>query len=191
MDANIRAEKRRLRKEYRAAYTQLKPEYIAESDRGIFENVTKLPEFLSAEVIFTYYSIDNEPGTHKIIELALEMGKIVTLPIIRGNGIMDAGIIRSFADIGDGAWNIPAPAVDSEIMPPEKIDFAIIPALTFDRSGFRLGQGGGYYDRFLKGAGFFTAGITRSIFFLESVPREEHDVPLSCIVTENEIARLK
>lgn len=191
MDAEIKIEKRRLRKEYRAAYTQLQPGYIAESDKGIFENVSKLPEFLSASVIFTYYSIDAEPDTHKIIDLALKLGKIVTLPIIRGNGIMDAGIIKSLAEIGDGAYNIPAPAEDSEIISPDKINFAVIPALVFDRDGYRLGQGGGYYDRFLSAAGFFTAGIARSKFFVESVPRQAHDVPLSCIVTENEIARLK
>jgi len=190
MDAEIIFEKRRLRKKYRAAYTQLQPEYIAESDKGIFENISKLPEFLSASIIFTYYSIDAEPDTHRIIELALKLGKQVTLPIIRGDGIMDAGIIKSLAEIGDGAYNIPAPAENAEIISPEKIEFAIIPALAFDRNGFRLGQGGGYYDRFLREAAFFTAGIARSKFFLESVPREAHDVPLSCIVTENEIARL-
>jgi len=183
-------EKRKLRKEYRAAYTELRQEYINESDKGIFENLSKLPEFLSSRVIFTYYSINAEPDTHRIIELALKMGKVVTLPIIRGNGIMDAAIIKSLAEIGDGAYNIPAPPENSEIISPDKIEFAVIPALAFDRDGFRLGQGGGYYDRFLNGAGFFTVGIARSKFFVDRVPREVHDEKLRCIVTENEIARL-
>ncbi|HHU05705.1 MAG TPA: 5-formyltetrahydrofolate cyclo-ligase [Clostridiales bacterium] len=191
MHDDIRREKRRLRKEYRAAHAELNPEYIAESDRGIFENLSKLPEFKSARAIFTYYSIQNEPDTHRIIELALQMGKIVTLPLIRGNGIMDAAIIRSFEDIGAGAFEIPAPAVDAELLSPEKIDFAIIPALSFDREGFRVGQGGGYYDRFLKDARYFAVGITRAKFFVERLPREDHDVPVRCVVTENEIARLR
>jgi len=191
MHDDIRIVKRRLRKELRAAHAELSPDYLAESDRGIFENISKLPEFQSARAIFTYYSIQNEPDTHKIIELALKMGKIVTLPLIRGNGIMDAAIIRSFEDIGAGAFDIPAPAADAELLPPDKIDFAIIPALTFDREGFRVGQGGGYYDRFLSKAKFFTVGITRSRFFVERLPREEHDMPVCCVVTENEIARLR
>lgn len=191
MDADIRVEKKKLRREYRAAHAELRPEYLVESDKGIFENLSKLPEFEAARAIFTYYSIQNEPDTHRIIELALKMGKIVTLPIIRGNGIMDAAIVKSFEDIVAGAFDIPAPAVDAELLPPDKIDFAIIPALAFDREGFRVGQGGGYYDRFLRDAKYFTVGITRSKFFVERLPREAHDMPVSCVVTENEIARLK
>jgi len=191
MSADIRSEKRKLRKELRAAHAALDPEYVAESDRGIFENISRLLEFQSARTIFTYYSIKNEPDTHKIIELALNMGKIVTLPVIRGDGIMDAAIIRSMKDIGDGAYDIPSPPVDAELLPREEIEFAIIPALAFDRRGYRVGQGGGYYDRFINDAKYFTVGIARSKFFLDKVPIEEHDMPVCCVVTENEIARLK
>ncbi len=182
--------KRKLRKELRQRHAGLDREYIEKSDRGIFENLTKLPEFLSAKVIFTYYSIENEADTHQIIELALKMGKTVTVPVCHGDGIMDAVVIKSLADLKPGAYNIPEPSKDAERISPEKIEFAVIPALSFDREGYRVGQGGGYYDRFLLNRKFFAAGIIRSVFFVEELPREAHDVPIICIVTEKEIARL-
>lgn len=182
--------KRKLRKELRQKHAELDNTYIMESDRGIFENLKKLPEFLSAKVIFTYFSIENEADTHEIIKLALEMGKTVTVPVCHGEGIMDAVIIKSLADLKPGAYNIPEPSKDAERVSPEIIEFAVIPALSFDMKGYRVGQGGGYYDRFLLNRNFFAAGIIRSVFFTDELPIESHDVPITCIVTEKEIARL-
>lgn len=182
--------KRKLRKELRQRHAELDHDYIAQSDTGIYENISKLPEFLSAKTIFTYYSIENEADTHELIRLALSMGKTVTVPVCHGEGIMDAVIIKSLADLKPGAYNIPEPSKDAEIISPDKIEFAVIPALSFDKKGYRIGQGGGYYDRFLLNRKFFAAGIIRSIFFEEELPKEDHDVPITCVVTENEIARL-
>jgi 5,10-methenyltetrahydrofolate synthetase len=190
MNNNVKAEKRKFRSEIRKAYSELSPEYIAESDAGIFSNLSSLPEFIASKVIFSYYSIDNEPDTHKIIDLALKMGKMVALPVCYGEGKMYAVLIKSLADLRPGAYNIPAPSSDSEKISPELIDFAIIPALAYDKNGCRLGQGGGYYDRFLEKNNFFAAGIVRSRFLLESVPCESHDARLFCVITEKVIARL-
>lgn len=190
MNADIILEKRRLRKEFRKMYTELSQAYIAESDAGIFENLRNLPEFIHSSVIFSFFSIENEPDTHKIIQLALDMGKTVAVPLCHGEGIMDAGIIKSLADLLPGAYNIPAPSQYAEVLPPEKIEFAIIPALAYDQGGYRLGQGGGYYDRFLSENGFFSVGVVREKFWVSNVPFEAHDVRLRCIVTEKAIARL-
>ncbi len=190
MKSEMAAEKRRLRSELRRQYSELSPEYIAQSDAGIFARISALPEFLASKVIFSYFSIGNEPDTHRIIELALKTGKTVALPLCRGNGIMDAVVINDLSVLRPGTLNIPEPPESCAVIPPEKIDFAVIPALAYSRSGYRLGQGGGYYDRFLKNGNFFTAGIARSKFLLETVPFESHDVKIRCIITEKEIARL-
>ncbi len=190
MKTETALEKKSLRSELRRQYAELSPEYIAESDAGILENIADLPEFLSAKVVFSYFSIGNEPDTHKIIELALKMGKTVALPLCHGKGIMDAVIVSDLSVLRPGALNIPEPPENAEVISPDKIDFAIIPALAYSMDGYRLGQGGGYYDRFLQNGKFFTAGIARSKFLLESVPFERHDVKICCIITEKEIARL-
>ena len=75
-------------------------------------------------------------------------------------------------------------------MEPEKGDLLIVPALCFDRQGYRLGQGGGYYDRYLeKYDGVFTAGLCRAALLMDAVPREEHDRRVDCVVTEENAAR--
>ena len=190
MNDNIIAEKKKYRSEIRAAMRALDKDYIEESNRGIFENLTSLPEFKAAKVLFAFYSVGEEPDTHRIIEHALETGKTVVLPRCYGKGIMDTAIIKSLAEMVEGAYNIPAPPASATALSPDKIDFALIPALAFDKNGFRLGQGGGYYDRFLENASFFAAGIVRTRFFLDKVPVEGHDAKLHCIITEKEIARL-
>ena len=67
----------------------LSPEYIIESDLGIFENVVTLPEFISAGAVFMYYSFDKEPDTHGLVLRALEDGKTVALPRVLGSGKME------------------------------------------------------------------------------------------------------
>ena len=190
MNDEIIQEKKRLRSEIRCAGRSLNESYIAYSNEGIYKNISALPEFVNSKVLFTYYSVGAEPDTHKIIGLALEMGKTVALPRCYGNGIMDAAEIKNISEMQMGAYNIPAPPPNAKIISPSEIDFAIIPALAFDKMGYRLGQGGGYYDRFLEPSDFFSVGIVRSAFLLEKVPAEHHDARLLCIVTEKEIARL-
>ena len=190
MKNDIISEKKILRSEIRSAMRSLNEDYIADSNKGIFENLISLPEFQNSKVIFAFYSIGAEPDTHRFIEYALKMGKTVTLPRCYGKGIMDAALINSLDELQEGVLNIPAPTAAATAISPEKIDFALIPALAFDKEGGRLGQGGGYYDRFLEEANFFAVGIVRSKFFLDSVPVEPHDAKLKCIITEKEIARL-
>ena len=190
MNDEIILEKKRLRSEIRADMRGLNEAYIADSNKGIYEKLSSLPEFLNSKVVFAFYSIGAEPDTHRFIELALKMGKTVALPRCYGKGIMDAAIINSLDELQEGVLNIPAPTEAATAISPEKIDFALIPALAFDKEGGRLGQGGGYYDRFLEDARFFAVGIVRSRFFFDRVPVEAHDAKLKCIVTENEIARL-
>ena len=64
------------------------------------------------------------------------------------------------------------------VAPPEEIDLILVPGLAFDRSGYRLGQGGGYYDRYLPRSRACMVALCRDCFLLSAVPREEHDRPV-------------
>ena len=64
------------------------------------------------------------------------------------------------------------------------IGLALVPGLAFDRSGGRLGQGGGYYDRWLAGFSGFTAALCRAPLLLERLPAEGHDLPVALVLTE-------
>jgi 5-formyltetrahydrofolate cyclo-ligase len=164
--------------------TALPAEYIAASDAGILEKLSTLPEFVTAGVILFYYSVNREPDTHRAIELALRLGKTVALPISYRGGVMRAHEVLSAGDPIPGLHGIPAPPESSRLIEKDEIDLIIVPALSFDGAGFRLGYGGGYYDRYLPGARAYTVGLARRRLLKPSVPREPHDVPVRCVVTE-------
>ena len=70
---------------------------------------------------------------------------------------------------------------------PEKIDLVLVPALAFDKECYRLGHGGGYYDRYLPRTRAFTVGLAREKMLFDRVPREAHDVPVMLVITEKRI----
>jgi 5-formyltetrahydrofolate cyclo-ligase len=177
-------EKKALRKEIIEQTNALPADYLAESDRGIFEIITKMPEFTEARTIFSYYSLGREPNTVKLLEYALRLGKTVTLPVCFKGGVMEARAVNSLNELSESWYHLLEPLSSTHVVPPEELDFIVVPALAFDLEGYRLGRGGGYYDRFLAKTRAFTAGITRERLLYEILPREAHDVPVRCVVTE-------
>jgi 5-formyltetrahydrofolate cyclo-ligase len=184
-------EKQTLRRELTEQIAALPDEYITASDNEIFERVIALPEFRRATTIFAYYSVKREPDTHRIIDCALSLGKTVALPESLPQGVMVARRVTAddISKLQPGRMGIPSPPGDAEEIAPSDFDLIIVPAVTFDREGFRLGYGGGYYDRYLPKTTAFTVGLARERILRESVPREAHDVSARCLVTDANIRR--
>jgi 5-formyltetrahydrofolate cyclo-ligase len=168
----------------------LSEEYFARSDEGIYERVVTLPEFIAARRILFYYSIGREPDTHALIEFALSLGKIAALPVSLPGGIMTARVVSDISELRVRSLKIPAPEDDSEELPPDEIDLIVVPAVAFDRNGYRCGRGGGYYDRYLPLSSAFTVGLCRAALLSDGVPRQAHDVSVKCVVTESGVLRL-
>lgn len=183
-------EKKALRKKLIEQSEALPAGYLAESDKGIFEIITNLPEFKNAQTIFSYYSLGWEPDTVRLLQHALLLGKTVALPVCFKGGIMEARAITSLGELSESWYHLMEPLDSTHILQPDALDFIVVPALAFDLEGYRLGRGGGYYDRFLSKTQAFTAGITRERLIYEVLPREAHDIPVRCVVTEKK-ARLQ
>jgi len=190
MSENTRETKKTLRDELMAREAALSPEYTTESNRGICQNVLALPEFQAAGAVLLFYSIWAEPNTHPIINAALEQGKTVTLPESLPNGIMVARQIKSLAELVPARYNIPSPTGNMPEIPPEELDFILVPSVAFDLEGYRLGHGGGYYDRYMPRTPAFRCGIAREQMLLPRVPRGFYDVAVNAIVTEEKIIRI-
>jgi len=189
----IGVSKEQLRKIIREEISALPEEYIAASNQGIFKNVMTLDEFISARSIFIYYSIEKEPATLELAQQALEMGKTVAFPLCYRDGIMDARIVNNFTDFSTSVSiiGIPSPPITAPIIQPEELDLILVPALAFDSRGFRLGLGGGYYDRYLSNLPAYTVGLARGRILKDEIPSEPHDVPVKCIVSEEQILTIK
>lgn len=157
---------------------------MKEYDKAIYNNIVQLPQLKSAENILCYISTEIEVGTRQIISALLDAGKNVFTPRCKGKE-MSFFRLDSPDDTKTGAFGIPEPLGDKEIT-----DFSgticIVPALMFDKSGYRLGYGGGYYDRFLREYNGTSIGICYNEF-IGTAPREEHDLPVDILVTEDRI----
>jgi len=186
---DIKAFKKEIRAEVCERIAGLDADYLRRSDAGVMSAVTAMPEFTAAETVFAYYSVGREVNTHSLIEMALELGKNVALPIVFGGGHMEYGLIDAGTAMESGSLNIPEPGRDAERIEPQKSDIVLVPALCYDKDGYRLGQGGGYYDRLLSSCPAYTIGLGRSKLLCEAVPREIHDLPVKCLVTETGIIK--
>ena len=187
----MKTEKTALRKLVRAEIAALPADYIAQSDTGIYYNIITLREFHDAKAILFYNSVGREPDTARLAALALEMGKTVAFPYCHGDGIMDARVVKDLGELVPALMGIPAPPEGAPVLPRAALDLIIVPALAFDAAGYRLGYGGGYYDRYLAGCGVFTIGLAREKLLKDAVLREEHDVAVACLVTEKSAVRLR
>lgn len=144
---------------------------------------------LSAGTVLGFFSMKDEVEMEAILRRLLELGKRVALPLITGPGMMEAVELKSFADLGPGEFNIPTiREAAREVIPPEEIDCVIVPAVAFSDEGYRLGMGGGFYDRYLVRAGNayrLGAAFDCQIFPAADFPREGHDQQVNAVFTEN------
>ena len=175
------------RKNIAGEIAALPDDYVTDSDKGLFLRVISLKEFINARVIMIYHSIKREPGTLEIAKAALNAGKTVAFPYCCKGGIMQARTIHDLGELKPSMLGIPAPPDTAPVIAPEELELIITPALTYDVAGYRIGYGGGYYDRYLNGIPAFTAGLARERLLKQKLPREPHDIAVKCVVTENAV----
>ncbi len=184
---SIREEKKRMRKEIRALRRGLGD--TSDWDKSVERIVLAMEEYRRAGCIFCFVSCKGEPETRGIINHALTEGKRVLVPRCMEDGLMDAVEITSLAQLKPKTMGILEPDASLPAVPKEDIDFAVVPALAYTPGKQRLGQGGGYYDRFLEGAKFFACGVCYAMFVYQALPAEGFDRPVNCFVTENAVFR--
>lgn len=184
---DMKSRKAELRDQARKTISALPDDYLSESDDRLFHLTTSLGEFIRARNIMLYYSVKREPGTQRIAEAAFMAGKTVAFPYCFRSGIMQARTVRSLSELQPAMLGIPAPPENSDAIEPEEFDLIVVPALIYDRDGYRIGNGGGYYDRYLSGIRAFTVGLCRERLITDRLPREPHDISVDCVVTEEGI----
>lgn len=188
---SIKEQKKQKRREIKQRISELDSPYCMEADRKILENVLGLKEFQQAKTIFCYVSTKTEVDTIPILKEILTSGKRLGVPKCTGKGIMEVYEISSLDELAAGAYGILEPDESCEkILSPEEIDFSLIPCISCDREGRRLGHGGGYYDRYLEQSRSVKAIVCRSRLMLDEVPTEPHDVRMNLVISEEKVWRI-
>jgi len=126
-----------------------------------------------------------EVDTFQIIPKAWEQGKQVVIPkCLPKTKEMEFRILEKFSQLERVYFNLYEPIVDkTKKVDPNQIDLLIVPGLAFNSSGYRLGFGGGYYDRFLKHYNNETVSLAFPQQLVEEIPVEAHDLPVGKIIT--------
>lgn len=162
-------------------------EYCQMADKAICHRILTLKEYQEASFIFCYIGVNREIDIRPVIEDAWALGKRVAVPKCTGKGIMEAREICSWQDLVPGRYQIPEPTASCRLVNPDEIVFAIIPCMSCDPMGNRLGHGAGYYDRYLLDTDFLTAAVCREQLILKHVCSENHDQPVDLVITESQI----
>lgn len=176
--------KQRLRRVVRGLEEQLSPRYLALSGQAIAARLLAMPEYQAAGTVFCFAGAGREVDTRPILENALARRKTLCLPLCTGPGQMEPRRITSLEQLVPGAFGIPAPPADSPLIQVDEVDFAILPCVTCDRAGRRLGRGGGFYDRFLSHYRGGSVLLCRERLIREEIPVEPHDYPVPWVLTE-------
>ena len=146
------------------------------------------PAFLKAKSVFCYISAHGEVDTYGLIVDLLKDKNVLVPYCINEEGDMIACPINSLAELKDGKFNIPEPISPTEFSR-EEIDFVIVPGVAFDKNGYLLGSGKGYYDRFLSDFRGTCIGVTFEDCLVSRLPRGEHDIKADHIITESRVKK--
>jgi len=181
-----------LRAYYLALRRAMPPETVAAAGKTIFERVLTLSEFRDAPAVLTYVaSKDNEVETRPLIERALAEARPVWVPVAGAGGALAWSRLRALDELAPGRFGIlePEPAA-RRIGPPPQDAVCLVPGIAFSPTGYRIGYGGGYFDRFLAGFGGVAVGLAYERQLAPDWRPEPHDRRVDILVTEARVVYL-
>ncbi len=182
------SDKPALRKQLLEARKTFSRETRRAMEEGIFTQLAALEVYRQAKTIFLYCSTPEEVGTGLLMADALRTGKRVCVPLCTdAYGVMEAREIPDVSALSPGRFGILEPPHDAPVVLPEEICLCIVPCLAADRAGFRLGYGGGYYDRFLRGTQAKKAVLCAECCLFDALPVGKHDMRCNIVVTERQV----
>lgn len=167
-------------------------EFIIKNSSIITEKLLSLDFIKNAKNIMLYLDFNNEVQTDEMINKLMSLKKNVYAPITlkEDRKLIPSQIIDLQSSIKIGAYGIREPKEDCcPKIDVHDIDVVIVPAVAYDKDCYRLGYGGGFYDRFLNELrdDAITVGIAFDLQIFESVPKEDHDAQLNYIITQSQI----
>ena len=172
------------KKEYRAfirgCKQRMTPQDIAKRSMTLCRMVLETEAYRRAKTIYGYLPFNQEVDLHALLQEALDEGKQVALPKCYGRD-MRFILVQDLSDIRHSAFGVPEPAADGPAAA-DKAGLVIVPGLVFDRRGYRIGYGGGYYDRFLSlEPDHPTIGLCYDFQLVDQLEPDAHDIPVDIV----------
>lgn len=150
----------------------------------LVERFLSLPQTRQAGTVMIFCGVGRELDTMPIFERLLARGTRVAFPVCLPGRKMEARLVSSPQQLVPGAYHIPAPDENCPAVEKKDIDLILVPCSLCDRDGYRLGWGGGYYDRYLADFAGATVCICPGERLRERLPRDEFDIPVQLVLTD-------
>lgn len=155
-------------------------EAAAEKSLALCRMVLSSPQYQSAKTLYAYLPFRNEIQLLPLLHQALADGKQVALPKCYGREMQFIGM-TDFSQIQYSAFGAPEPAANAPVVQ-DTSALVIVPGLAFDRRGYRIGYGGGYYDRFLaREPEHPTIALCYDFQLFPRLETEAHDIPVDIV----------
>ncbi len=184
-----KAEKENLRRALLQARQKMPSRILAEKSASICQHLRDWSVFEQSRLTLAYCSLRREPDLTPLLQQQSPRQKVWGLPRCEGNALMwHRWFPTSPWQLSPGTYGIMEPDANSPLIEPSQVALILVPCVACDINGYRLGYGGGFYDRMLSDAQWAnipTIGIVFEYARLPQVPRESWDIPLHGICTKS------
>lgn len=167
---------------------------VSESARALADHLMATPEVRRAATVAAYVSIGTEPGTGPLLDALVATGRRVILPVVLPDLDLDWAVYDGQGGLARARRGLLEPTGERlGVDAVATADVVLTPGLAVDRTGMRLGQGGGCYDRALGRVpvGTFTCTLLYADELLDAVPAATHDRPVTAVATPAGVSRLR
>ncbi len=191
MPDTLRKQKTAIRKEILNKRDALDPAVRASKSLLIQTALFTLPEIVASSCIMFYVSFRSEVQTETMIKHALAIGKTVIVPVtdLKNKRLVLSRLENYDEDLAPGTWGILEPRPE-KVRPASyaDIDSVIAPGAAFTEDGWRIGYGGGFFDRLLRESKKKAIALAFEMQILDAVPHDpERDVPVNYVITERRV----
>jgi 5-formyltetrahydrofolate cyclo-ligase len=180
MKATVREQMKQARLALSAADVERRSAFIV-------QRLVELEAFRRAATVMLYLSVRNEVDTTSAVARCLNDGKRVALPRMdyEHKRIVPYWVTDLTSQLVLGRMDLiePDPA-KTEVVELDELELVVVPGLAFDRRGYRIGWGRGYYDAFLPLLGARRVGLAYAFQLVEALEHDGHDVPMDYVVTD-------
>ncbi len=194
MSPSLKTEKDDLRRIYKEKRRAIPDAEKLRRDSDICRYAASLASFRYARYVLLYDALPDEISLTALAQEALKRGKIIAYPLCdTENCTMTFRTVSSPDELSVSSYGIREPSPDAPLFSLSQSGDAVcfVPGLVFDKSGYRLGYGKGYYDRFISSFAGNVIGVIYSDFIVPSVPRGRYDTAVGVLLTENNTVNIR
>ena len=179
--------KKCLRNNYKKIRDEIPESARKEKSRAIVSRLKSLDEYKKAKRIFLFVSMGSEVETIHWLDDLLKEKEVLIPATKKGDSKMKMARLLSKDELVENYWGIlELPEDLAKAREEATCDLIITPGLAFDKNGYRMGYGGGFYDRFFSSHAGFRLGVGFHEQLVEEVPRDDYDLPVHAFLSEKD-----